>query len=139
MMVLDTNVISELMRPAPSKTVLDWLRRQNTRDLFTTTVSEAEIFYGIETAPFGRRRQELLRQAEAILGDFENRVLPFDRLAARVYASVASARKSMGRPAKIMDTQIAAICLCNEALLVTRNVADFEGCGVRLVNPWDAA
>lgn len=137
MIVLDSNVVSELMRPAISPAVVAWMSGQAAVELFTTTITVAEILYGVEIAPKGKRRDQLLKQAEATFSqDFAGHILSFDESAARMYASIASVRRSRGRPISVADAQIAAIARAQGATLATRNGVDFEGCGIALVNPW---
>jgi predicted nucleic acid-binding protein len=137
MLILDTNVISEIMQPSPSPRVLNWWSQQQTGELFTSTVSMAEILYGIELLPKGKRRDRLLAEAAAMFNeDFAGRILPFDEEAARAFAEIAAARRTLGRPIAEFDAQIAAIARTHRAALATRNPSDFEACGVRLVNPW---
>jgi len=140
MIVLDTNVVSELMRPARSAAVLAWLSAQREVDhLFVTTISVAEVLYGIELLPQGKRRDGLASQADSMFTqDLAGRVLPFDETAARIFPLLAAARRKQGRPIEFFDAQIAAIVRAQGATLATRNTDDFEGCGVRLVNPWEA-
>ncbi len=136
--ILDTNVISEPMRPSPSHAVLAWLSESHaTGPLFVTTITVAEILLGIELLPRGKRRDQMLAQAEAAVAeDFAGRVLPFDEDAAREFPEIVVRRRAEGRPIAELDAQIAAIARSRGAILATRNTADFEGCGVRLVNPW---
>ena len=136
--ILDTNVVSEPMRPSPSPAVLAWLSEGHERGpLFVTTITVAEILFGIEMLPRGKRRDQMLVQAEAAFReDFTGRVLPFDEAAARAFPVIAVRRRAQGRPIADLDAQIAAIAHSRDAILATRNTADFEGCGVRLVNPW---
>lgn len=138
MTVLDTNVLSELMAPAPSSRVLAWISRQRfTGELCLTTINVAEILYGIELLPKGKRRDGLLSEAEAMFAeDFAGRILPFDEQAARSFAKIAAERRLQGRPITEFDAQIGAIARANGAVLATRNTSDFENCGVRLINPW---
>lgn len=138
MIVFDTNVISELMKLNRSSAVISWMSLQQPDDLFTTTVTVAEILYGIEILPKGKRRDQFLQQAEGTLSqDFGGRILPFDERAAREYSTIASERRRRGRPIPFADAQIAAIARAYAATLATRDTDDFEGCGVRLVNPWE--
>jgi toxin FitB len=140
MIVLDTNVVSELMKSHPSRGVLAWLSAQRRDDLFTTTVTMAEILYGVELLPKGKRRDQLLRQAEDTFAeDFGSRVLSFDERAAYEYAQIASERRRLGRPISFSDAQIAAIARANGAALATRDVGDFEVSGLTLINPWEAS
>jgi predicted nucleic acid-binding protein len=135
--ILDTNVISEPMHPSPSATVLTWWAQQQPGALFITTVTVAEILYGIELLPHGKRRAALLAGAERMFGKvLAGRILPFDEDAALAFPEIAVRRRAQGRPIADLDAQIAAIAHSRSALLATRNTMDFEGCGVRLVNPW---
>jgi toxin FitB len=137
MIVLDTNVLSELMRPGASLSVIRWLRNQSEAELFTTAISEGEVFYGIELLPKGKRREILLSVAEAVFGDeLGGRVLPFDSAAARSFSKIATSRRAMGNPIGQADAQIAAIVQANHATLATRNISDFESCGIHLIDPW---
>jgi predicted nucleic acid-binding protein len=137
MIVLDTNVLSEALRPAPAPGVLAWLAALEPAEAFTTAVTQAEMLHGVEMLPAGKRRSVLERALEALFGgEFSGRVLPFDERAAQAYAKVVRVRQTQGRPISQFDAMIAAICLSRRATLATRNVADFEDCGVRLVNPW---
>jgi predicted nucleic acid-binding protein len=135
--ILDTNVVSVPMRPSPSAAVLAWLSESHERGpLFVTTITVAEILFGIELLPRGKRRDQMLIQAEATFAeDFVGRVLPFDEDAARAFPEIAARRRAQGRPIADFDAQIAAIARSRDALLATRNTADFEGCGIRLVTP----
>jgi predicted nucleic acid-binding protein len=138
MLVLDTNVISEIMKASPSPRVMKWWSQQQSVELFLTTVSVAEILYGIEILPQGKRRDSLRHEAEvAFTNDFAGRILSFDEGAAREYPSLAAGRRARGRPIAGFDAQIASIARSRGAILATRNTADFERCGVRLVDPWD--
>jgi predicted nucleic acid-binding protein len=137
MLVLDTNVISEIMKALPSPRVMDWWSQQQPPELFTTTVTVAEILYGIEILPRGKRRDSLRAEAEVVFTqDFAGRILPFDEDAARAFPQIAAVRRQEGRPIAGLDAQIAAVARTRRAILATCNIADFEGCGVRLVNPW---
>ena len=139
MIVLDSNVVAELMKPAISPAVIKWMSELSAAELFTTTITVAEILYGVEIAPKGRRRDQLLEQAEATFAqDFAGRILSFDESAVRTYALISSTRRLRGRPISIPDAQIAAIARAHGATLATRNIDDFEGCGVRVENPWKA-
>lgn len=137
MIVLDTNVLSELMRASPAGAVERWLSEQPATTLFTTTFTQSEILYGVALLPGGRRRTALLAAVEAMFEvDFAERLLPFDGAAARSFADIASRRRKAGRPVSQADGQIAAIALSRGASLATRNAVDFEGCGVPLIDPW---
>jgi predicted nucleic acid-binding protein len=138
LIVLDTNVLSELWRPRPSADALRWLRAQPAAALFTTAINEAEIFYGIELLSHSKRRRELELLARTIFGqDFMGRVLPFDSAAAREYAQIAATQSRAGRPMSQADAQIAAIARSRGAAIATRNLADFADCGLRVLSPWD--
>jgi toxin FitB len=135
--ILDTNVVSELMRPVSSLAVLKWLSKQHAQDLYSNTITLAEVLYGIELLPPGRRRSELLAGAERMFtAVLAGRIFAFDEHAARAFAQIASARRKTGRPMAELDAQIAAIAHVHGAELATRNTDDFEDCGVRLINPW---
>ncbi len=137
MIVLDTNVLSEVMSASPEPAVSRWLARQSRDSVFTTSVSMAEILQGIELLPRGKRRSGLLEAAEAMFfGLFPGRVLPFHEDAARAFAPIAVNRRTHGRPISLFDAQIAAIARADGATLATRDTADFEDCGILLVNPW---
>lgn len=136
-LLLDTNVLSELLRTSPDAGVVAWFADQHADALFVSAVTQAEMLFGAALLPDGRRRAQLEQQLNAMFDeDFARRVLPFDADAARIYASVVSSRRQAGRPISQFDAQIAAIALAHRASLVTRNVGDFEGCGLALVNPW---
>ena len=138
MTIVDTNVVSELMRPLASPAVVSWISAQAPDSLFTTTITVAEVLYGVELLPKGKRRDQLMHQTDATFGeDFLGRILPFDEQAARVFAQLAALRRMQGRPMSQLDAQIAAIAKAHGATLATRNTDDFEGCGIRLVNPWE--
>ena len=139
MIILDTNVLSELMRPAPSVQVLRWLAKHPPLRLFTTTITQAEILYGLELLPAGKRRAALESAVEAMFEeDFDGRILPFDSDAARVFPRIAAARRAAGRPTTQFDAQIAAIARSRGAVVATRNTGDFEHCGIAVLNPWTA-
>jgi predicted nucleic acid-binding protein len=135
--VLDTNVISELLTPAPNVAVIEWLGAQHPLSVFTTAITEAEILYGLRLLPHGRRRRDLEAAVLPIFNeDMSGRVLPFDRDAADVYAIIATNRREAGRPISQFDAQIAAITVSRGASVATRNVSDFEGIGLQIINPW---
>jgi predicted nucleic acid-binding protein len=134
--VLDTNVLSELMRAEGSARVVAWLDAQVATSVFTTTITEAELFFGVALLPRGKRQQALERAAQALFDELEGRVLAFDSAAARAFAQVCAARTKRGRPIATADAQIAAITLSRGGRLATRNGADFEGLGLEVLNPW---
>jgi predicted nucleic acid-binding protein len=138
MIILDTNVVSELMRAAPEPRVLHWLGSQVAEDLHVTAVTMAEILYGIDLITGSRRRDVVRAGAEKMFGEvFSDRILNFEDRAARVFSQIASSRRRQGKPMSEFDAQIAAITRVHAATLATRNPYVFEGCGVRLVNPWE--
>lgn len=138
MIILDTNVVSEAMRPTPSAKVMEWLADQPISELCTTAVTEAEVFSGIARMPQGRRRTEFQTRAELMFeGYFDGSILPFDSPSARLYASILEERQRRGKPIEFPDVQIAAIVRLHNATLATRNVGDFGDCGIRVVNPWE--
>jgi len=135
--VLDTNVVSEGTKPSPSETVLNWLDAQITSELFTTAITVAEVLYGVEALPAGNRRTSLLATVEKMFGQqFPGRILPFDEDAAHAYAAIVASRNAAGRPISQFDAMIAAIARTHRATVATRNIADFEHCGLQLVDPW---
>jgi predicted nucleic acid-binding protein len=137
--VLDTNVLSELMRSQPAAAVFAWVAAQPRAELHTTSVNKAEILYGIAALPDGRRRAALAVAAEAMFtDDFAGRLLPFEEEAAVHYAEIVAARRREGRPIEAFDAQIGATARVAGAKLATRDVGDFGGCGLTLVNPWEA-
>lgn len=136
--LLDTNVLSELLRAQPDPAVLAWFAAQDQQQLFVSAVTQAEMLLGVHLLPAGKRRTQLQHAMEALFrDDFAGRVLPFDAAAAASYAPVVAARRRSGRPISQFDAQIAAIATTRSAALATRNTADFEGCGVSLHNPWN--
>jgi toxin FitB len=137
MIVLDTNVLSEALRPKPSAKVLDWMRSQPITALFSTTITEAEFYYGLALLPKGARRSPLESIVEPIFTqDLAGRVLPFDSSAAPEYASIAASRRHAGRPISQSDARIAAIVRSCRASLATCNVDDFSDCGLNIIDPW---
>ncbi|MCC4113822.1 type II toxin-antitoxin system VapC family toxin [Aromatoleum toluclasticum] len=140
MIVLDTNVLSELLRPAPDGRVLAWLGAQPRSALFTTTVIRAEILYGVGVLPEGARKQALLSATRAIFDeDFAGQVLSFDNDAADAYAQIAASRRARGKPISQFDAMIAAVARSRGAILATRNVKDFVDCGIDVIDPWSQA
>ena len=137
MIVLDTNVVSELMRPLPNPAVEQWVATRPAASLFFSAVGEAELRYGVAILASGRRRDALASAIEAMLReDFAGRVLPFDSDAARAYAEIAAGRRAAGRPVAQADGQIAAITRSRGMALATRNVRDFAEMGIELLDPW---
>ncbi len=136
MIVLDTNVVSELIRVAPSPTVEGWVRGRSAAELYTTSVTLAEIGYGIARLPEGRRRTLLEATAEEVFSAFAKQVLAFDALAARQYGRIVDHRDRAGAPIEGIDAQIAAICRARNASLATGNPKDFEDTGIAVIDPW---
>jgi predicted nucleic acid-binding protein len=139
LVLLDTNVLSELMRPAPTEAVTDWVASQALETLCTAAPCQAEILAGIAVLPEGRRRDALAAAADGMFAeDFAGRVLPFDDPAARAYATLFAARQQAGRPAGTIDLMVAAIARSQGAAVATRNGPDFAGCGIAVIDPWQA-
>ena len=137
MILLDTNILSELMRTSPTTAVEEWLGAQMSASLFISAVTEAELRFRVALLADGKRRSRLAEELDKMLAeDFADRILPFDSAAAASYARIASERRKSGRPIAQADAQIAAIAQSRGAALATRNVADFADCGVDLINPW---
>ena len=139
MIILDTNVISEFMRKAPDPRVQHWAEQQRSHRLTVTTITVAEIGRGIARLPAGKRRSDLdIRFEDFMTAAFQERVLPFDLDAARVYGTLAAGREHAGLHADAVDLMIASIAHIHGATIATRNLSDFEGCGLDLVDPWTA-
>ena len=137
MIVLDTNVLSEVIRLAPSPKVLRWLGEQNRESVFTTAVTQAEMLYGLESLPAGKRRTLLNSALERMFAEeFPGRILPFDPDAAQAFGQIVARRDALGRPISQFDGMIAAIARSRRATLATRNMADFQECGLKIVDPW---
>ncbi|WP_406689143.1 type II toxin-antitoxin system VapC family toxin [Saccharopolyspora sp. ID03-671] len=137
MIVLDTNVISELTRHTPDPGVQAWLDSQPATEIATTAITAAELLYGVRRLPAGDRKTVLATKINTLVNDlFAGRIEPFDSFAATQYAAVVGDRDKLGRPIAVADAQIAAICRARQASLATRNIKDFEETGVELVNPW---
>ncbi len=139
MILLDTNVISELARFSPEPAVENFLRLQPPESVFTSAVCEAEIRYGLARLAPGRRREDLTRRVLQFLADaFPGQILPFDSACAALYGEIRANREAAGRSITVADGMIAATARMHGAALATRNLADFEGSGIELVNPWMA-
>lgn len=137
MIILDTNVVSELFRASPAPAVETWLADQVGADMYLTAISEAELRYGVSIMVNGQRQRLLALAVDGVLReDFRRRILPFDSAAALEYASIGAERRAAGRPMSQFDCQIAAIARSLGASIATRNVSDFEGCGVEIIDPW---
>ena len=137
MIILDTNVLSELTRVTPASAVLNWLDAQPTTAVATTAITAAELLYGVARLPDGARKTALTGAVHALLTeDLAGRIEPFDSAAATHYADLITARDRAGHPISIPDAQIAAICRARQASLATRNTGDFTGTGIDLIDPW---
>ena len=135
--LLDTNVLSELLRAQPERAVLAWFAQRATDSLFVSAVTQAEMLLGARFLPSSKRRQQLESALDTMFReDFAGRVLPFDSAAASAYAAVVATRRRTGRPISQFDAQIAAIAISRRARLATRKASDFEECGLPLTNPW---
>jgi predicted nucleic acid-binding protein len=140
MFLLDTNILSAMMCTQPAPEVATWVAGQPLERLFTTAISQAEVLSGLAIMRDGRRRRDFEAAARAMFtDDFEGRVLPFDMQAAAAYADIFAARRRAGRPATTLDLMIASVARSRGASVVTRDIGGFEGCGVPVINPWDAA
>jgi hypothetical protein len=138
MIILDTNIVSEVMRPTPSPSVMAWLNSRNTVSLYLTAITVGEIEYGLRLMPAGKRAQELADQfARFVALGFEQRILGFDHQTASHYGEIMANRKRLGRPMSVADGQIAAIAHHHHFAVATRNTADFDHCAIELINPFD--
>jgi predicted nucleic acid-binding protein len=138
MIVLDTNIISEMMKSAPAPNVAAWIDQQLITQLYVTTITIAEIRYGLCVLPKGSRRDSLKKAFERVIeAAFQGRVLSFDEPAAHFYGEIMGVRKELGRPLSIPDGQIASVARAQDAALATRNTRDFKDCGLELINPFE--
>lgn len=137
MILLDTNVVSELMRLSPDPVVVAWVSDRPADSLYFSAIGEAELRYGLQVMPMGRRKERIGSEVEAMLQeDFQGRILPFDSAAARAYASIAATRRAAGRRVALADSQIAAIAVSRGMAVATRNVRDFEDTEIEVIDPW---
>jgi len=137
--LLDTNVISALIRPEPDQAIMSWLDIQPPESMWTTSISVYELRFGVELLAVGRRRQLLEEGLDKLLQeDFDGRVIPFDEPAAQAAGKIGAARRQLGRTIEIRDVQIAGIALARKASIATRNIRHFEGLGIPLIDPWTA-
>jgi len=140
MILLDTNVVSEVMKTQPAEAVVAWLNGQDSERLFVSAVTIGEITYGLRILPDGKRRSGLRERFERfVVLAFDQRVLAYDESAARVYGELMGDRKELGLPMSVPDGQVAAIARLNHLAVATRNVLDFENCGIDVLNPFEAA
>jgi len=136
--VLDTNVLSELMNLQGSRIVKNWVLTQPRENIFITSITKAEILYGIAILPDGKRKKALRESAQSMfIKEFIEQILSFESKAAECFAEIMSNRRKLGKPISQADAQIAAICLANNTAIATRNVDDFTDCQIKIVNPWD--
>ena len=139
MILLDTNVLSELMRIKPEQSIILWMDSYDYKELGITSITVAEILYGIGLLPAGHKKQRLIEAAGMLFEqDFNHRIFSFDQLAAVEYADIVLRREMLGNPISMPDAQIASICRVLEYPLATRNIKDFENVSVTLINPWEA-
>jgi toxin FitB len=137
MIVVDTNVLSEMTKPMPATKVVSWMNSWPVSQLFTTTMTMAEILYGLQLTPLGKRRMALQKAIETMFEvKFAGRILSFDQDAARAFGDISASRRKLGRPIGPMDAQIAAIARSQGAAVATRDIGDFQDCGVPLFDPW---
>lgn len=136
MIVLDTNVVSEAMRPRPDPAVLSWLNDQTIETLYLSSVTLAELLFGLGVLPTGARKNDLAAGLDRLLALFQGRVLAFDRDAARLYADMADQSRSVGRPLPLADGYLAATAASHGFAVATRNVVHFRDTGVELIDPW---
>ena len=139
MIVLDTNVVSEFIKPRPDPRVLVWVDSRLDSDVATTAITLGELGYGAARMPTGQRKRQLEAEIAGIADDFRGRIEPFDASAADYYGSITAERERLGRPINIPDAQIASICRRLSATLATRNTKDFEHTGIDLIDPWQAS
>jgi toxin FitB len=136
--VLDTNVLSELMNLQGSRIVKNWVLTQLRENIFITSITKAEILYGIAILPDGKRKEALSESARSMFAEeFIEQIIPFDSKAAECFAEIMANRRKLGKPISQADAQIAAICLANNAAIATRNIDDFTDCQIKIINPWN--
>lgn len=138
MILLDTNIVSDVMRSGPTGIAMQWMVGHEPSRLFLSTVTLAELRYGIALVPEGRRKRALAESMARMRSGFGDRVVQFDEAAADLYGAIVAERRGQGRPIQPLDAQIAAIAASRRAALATRNTPDFDGCGLALINPWDS-
>ena len=137
MILLDTNVLSELMRPEPEYKVVAWVQEQADQELYTTALTKAEMLFGLAMMPVAKRRSAMTSEAARLFSeDFPGRVLAFSEEAAVHFAAISAERRRQGRPISVFDGMIAGIARSRGAAIATRNIVDFDAIGIRLVNPW---
>jgi predicted nucleic acid-binding protein len=140
MILLDTNVVSEVMKARPAEAVVTWLNVQKSEKLYVSAITIGEIAYGLRILPDGKRRSGLRERFEQFIAlAFDRRMLAYDESAARIYGELMGVRKELGHPMSVPDGQIAAIARHNHLAVATRNVVDFENCGIDVINPFEPA
>ncbi|MDR2876077.1 MAG: type II toxin-antitoxin system VapC family toxin [Methylobacillus sp.] len=139
MIVLDTNVVSEAMKPKPDRNVQMWLDKQPAETLYLSSVTLAELLFGISILPPGQRKNTLTQALDGLLELFENRILAFDTDAARCYAKLSATVRSVGKGFPVPDSYIAAIAAAHNFIIATRDVAPFQAAGINVINPWETA
>ncbi len=137
MILLDTNVVSEPLKPRPELTVLRWLNAQTAEDLYLPAIVAAELYFGWAILPAGRRKGLRRDLIEQVIGQFDSRIVPFDLRAAKAYGDLMAGARAAGEGLPVLDGQIAAVARANGAKLATRNVRHFEATGIELINPWN--
>ena len=137
MIVLDTNVVSEVMKPAPNPHVRAWLNNQAAETLYLTSVTLAELLFGIRLLPSGKRKDILVQALDRLMALFRNRVLPFDTDAAKFYAELAVAARGAGRAFPTADGYIAAIAASRRSMVASRDVAPYEATKIVVIHPWE--
>jgi predicted nucleic acid-binding protein len=136
MIILDTNVLSALMRQTPDRNVIVWLDKQPRTSIWTTSITILEVRFGLQIMSLGKRRSLLIQTFEAVLDKIGHRVAPFDAAAAQRAGDLMASRQKKGRPGELRDTMIAGIVLAHHATLATRNATHFEDVSVPVINPW---
>lgn len=136
MLILDTNVISELIKPTPNPSVMAWFKHLSPQPLATTSITAAELSYGAAILPDGKRKQAILEALAASMAEFKGLILPFDHVAANVYGELMAHLRQKGTPIGQSDAMIAAITARHEGQLITRNIRHFEPCGIDIINPF---
>ncbi len=138
MIILDTNIVSEMMKPVPNLAVQTWLNQQVAETLYLSSVTIAELLFGVATLPNGKRKDALSQMVEELLALFKGRVLPFDAAAAYCYADLAATARQQGRGFPTPDGYIAAIAVSRGFLVASRDVAPYQAAGLRVLNPFEA-
>lgn len=138
MIILDTNVVSEAMKPAPHPAVRTWLNDQAAETLYLSSVTLAELLFGIRALPAGKRKDMLAQTLDGLMSLFRDRVLPFDTDAARHYAELAVTAKGAGRGFPTPDGYIAAIAASRRLIVASRDTAPYDAAGVTVINPWES-